>query len=248
MKNNVAERLKAFFFPPLCRVCNERQRVFAPNIPKVLCPDCLARWQEERAQCCPACGRVHADCRCMPKSLAESGCDSMVHLTAYLSHHRTAAAALILRCKDHNDRDIFRFFAKELAEALEPVLTDVTHEEVVITYVPRRRAAVRAKGHDHAKEMAILLGRECGLPCQTLLRRKANTQQQKQLDAAERERNAAQSFEIEPGAKVFGKTVLLIDDICTTGSSLAATTALLLGAGAARVVCAVIAKTERANS
>ena len=181
MKNHIVERLKAFFFPPLCRVCNERQKVFTTNIPKVLCPDCLARWQEERAQCCPACGRVQAECRCMPQSLAESGCDAMVHLTAYLSHHRTAAASLILRCKDHNDRDLFRFLAEELAVALEPLRADLAQTDAVVTYVPRRRAAVRAKGHDHAKEMASLLGRECGLHCQTVLRRKANTQQQKQL-------------------------------------------------------------------
>lgn len=247
MSNTFFRRLKAFFFPPMCRVCNERQRVFAPHIPEVLCPDCMNRWEEEREQCCAACGKMHADCRCMPEKLAESGCDTLVHLTAYLAHHRTATAAMVLRCKDNNDRDIFLFFAQELGPALEPILSEAGDEEVVVTFVPRRRAAVKAKGHDHAKEIAAMLARERKLPWATLLRRKRSTQQQKQLDAAERERNAAQSFEIEPDADVKGKTVLLIDDICTTGSSLASCTALLLTAGARRVVCAVIAKTERTN-
>ena len=93
-----------------------------------------------------------------------------------------------------------------------------------------------------------MLAREGGLPHDALLRRKKNTRQQKQLTAAERERNAAKSFEIDQGACVAGKTVVLVDDICTTGSSLAGCTTLLLEAGAKRVFCAVIAKTERANA
>ena len=85
---------------------------------------------------------------------------------------------------------------------------------------------------------------ELKLPVQTELRRKVLTKQQKQLNAAEREKNAAHSFELASAADVSGKTVLLVDDVCTTGSSLAACVAWLKDAGAARVICAVVAKTE----
>ena len=248
MKHTFLRRLTAFIFPPLCRVCNERQRVYSPRLPRVLCPDCMDRWQEEKAQSCSLCGKVHTDCRCMPQNLKESGCDTLVHLTYYLSHHKTAAAALVLRCKDYNDREAFGFLAQELYDALQPTLQTMSDEDLCVTFVPRRRAAVQAKGHDHAKQIAAMLAREGQLPCAVLLRRKRNTQQQKELGAAEREKNAAKSFEIETDAAVADKTVILIDDICTTGSSLASCTSLLLAAGACRVVCAVIAKTERAQS
>jgi ComF family protein len=207
----------------------------------------MDRWQEEKAQSCSLCGKVHTDCRCMPPNLKESGCDTLVHLTYYLSHHKTAAAALVLRCKDYNDREAFGFLAQELYDALQPTLQTMSDEDLCVTFVPRRRAAVQAKGHDHAKQIAAMLAREGQLPCAVLLRRKRNTQQQKELGAAEREKNAAKSFEIETDAAVADKTVILIDDICTTGSSLASCTSLLLAAGARRVVCAVVAKTERAQ-
>lgn len=247
MMRSFIRRLTAFIFPPLCRMCNERQRVFSPTLPRVLCPDCMERWQQEKEQCCSVCGKVHASCRCMPHALEQSGCDTLVHLTYYVSHHKTATSALVLRCKDHNDRELFGFLAQELYPALQPILQDACDEQIVVSFVPRRRAAVQAKGHDHAKELAAMLAKKGNYPFAVLLRRKKNAQQQKQLTAAERERNAAQSFEVEPGADAKGKTVLLVDDICTTGSSLSSCTALLLGAGAKRVLCAVIAKTERVS-
>ena len=244
MKLPFFRRLTALIFPPLCRVCNERQRVFSPDIPEVLCPDCMKRWEQEWAEKCPACAKVHHDCRCMPKALEDSGCEALLHLTAYRSHHRTAASALVLRCKDNNDRETFGFLADELADPIAK-LADFEGLDAVVTYVPRRRAAVRAIGHDHAKEIARMVARNLKLPYATLLCRRPLTRQQKELAAAERERNAAQSFDIEPNAPVAGRTVLLIDDICTTGSSLAACTALLRASGAVRVLCAVVAKTER---
>jgi predicted amidophosphoribosyltransferase len=78
-----------------------------------------------------------------------------------------------------------------------------------------------------------------------LLRRRILTRQQKELDAAAREKNAAHSFEVVDGSRIKGRTVLLIDDVCTTGASLAACTALLMEAQAERVICAVVAQTEQ---
>ncbi len=235
-------RLSGLLFPPVCRMCNERQTVFAPRMPGVLCPDCMNRWNEELAETCPACGKVHAQCCCIPVVLHDAGCDAFVHLSAYRAHRKTAAGALILRCKDNNDRDVFRFLAKELSLPIRAFGYD--NDVDMITYVPRRRAAVQATGHDHAKQLASALAHELKLPVQTELRRKVLTKQQKQLNAAEREKNAAHSFELASAADVSGKTVLLVDDVCTTGSSLAACVALLKDAGAARVICAVVAKTE----
>ena len=234
--------LGRLLFPPVCRMCNERQSIFAPRLPGVLCPDCMNRWCTELAEACPTCGKIHSQCRCVPTTLRESGCDAFLHLAAYRQQKKTAAGALVLRCKDNNDRDVFRFLAKELSD---PIMAQGYASEIdVVTFVPRRRAAVQATGHDHAKQLAIALAHELKRPLQSAIGRRILTRQQKQLSAAEREKNAAQSFELSPSADVKGKTVLLVDDVCTTGSSLAACTAILKAAGAARVICAVVAKTE----
>jgi predicted amidophosphoribosyltransferase len=111
--------------------------------------------------------------------------------------------------------------------------------------VPRRRAAVKAIGHDHARQIALFLADEMGLSLSAAIRRRPLTHQQKELSAAAREQNAAKSFELDASDTVVGKTVILVDDVCTTGTSLAACASLLKQAGAMRVVCAVVAKTEQ---
>lgn len=234
--------LGQLFFPPICRACGERQNIFAPRQTGVLCPTCHKRWQQEKNQVCTSCGKGHGECGCVPNELHQLGVETFLHLAPYRPGKPGAAAAMILRGKDNNDREMFRFLAAELAEPIRQVLGE--EKEAVVTYVPRRRAAVQATGHDHAKQIAGALADELALPLVIALRRRPMTRQQKELSAAEREKNAARSFELADGQAVQGKTVVLLDDICTTGTSLGACASHLLEAGAGRIVCAVIAKTE----
>ena len=57
----------------------------------------------------------------------------------------------------------------------------------------------------------------------------------------------SQFGEEEPGADVSGKTLLLIDDIVTTGATLSECCRVLKGAGAARVACAAFASPRNEN-
>ncbi|MCP4428778.1 MAG: ComF family protein, partial [Chloroflexi bacterium] len=66
------------------------------------------------------------------------------------------------------------------------------------------------------------------------LRRVRNTPPQVGLAATDRQTNVADAFQADR-ARVAGKDVLLIDDVCTTGSTLKAAGQALLAAGARRV-------------
>ena len=246
-KRNMVRFLIDMMFPPVCRNCGERQRVFTREAPAVLCSRCLRQWEEQKKESCGECRCTHTDCRCMPEAVQTSGAQMLIHLAEYRPDKKNIASVLVLRCKDHNDRDVFHFLADQLAEPLRSIL-DGTEESLrtcYVTYVPRRRAAVRATGHDHAKQIAHMLAHELTLPCETLLRRKPMTKQQKSLGAAEREKNASASFELERKASLANRTIVLIDDVCTTGASLATCANLLHNAGSARVICAVVARTGK---
>ena len=234
---DIKRKVEQLIFPPICRVCGKRQNIFAKIPAGVLCPACRRLWQTEREQI-----GAPRD-MCLPTALKTAGVDTFAYLTPYRPGKTGASAAMILRGKDNNDREMFRFLASELAGSVQEKLGD--GEETVVTYVPRRRAAVKAIGHDHARQIALFLADELGLPLSAAIRRRPLTHQQKQLSAAEREQNAAKSFELDPSYTVVGKTFVLIDDVCTTGTSLAACASLLEQAGARRVMCAVIAKTEQ---
>lgn len=233
---DIKRKVEQLIFPPICRVCGKRQNIFAKIPAGVLCPTCQRLWQGEREQI------GAARDMCLPTALKTAGVDTFIHLTPYRPGRSGASAAMILRGKDNNDREMFRFLASELAGSVREVLGE---EAAVVTYVPRRRAAVKAIGHDHARQIALFLADEMGLSLSAAIRRRPLTHQQKELSAAAREQNAAKSFELDASDTVVGKTVILVDDVCTTGTSLAACASLLKQAGAMRVVCAVVAKTEQ---
>ena len=75
-----------------------------------------------------------------------------------------------------------------------------------------------------------------------------STASQKSLGKDERQQNLRGVFRIADTAAVKGKNVLVIDDVCTTGSTLAEITDVLLKAGASSVRCAACCKTAKKDT
>ena len=246
MKRMVAW-LTALLFPPICRHCGKRQSIFAPRFPQPLCPDCLDAWARRMQRSCPDCGQVYSRCPCMPSVLREAGCTDLVKLVEYRAGKRDVGERILLRCKDVRDRALFDFVAADLTlpafRALQSLGTPAG--QPVVTFVPRRASAVRRIGHDQAKELAHALAKRLSLPCMPLICRRGKADEQKQLGAEQRLQSAARSFALRESVDVLGKTVVLVDDICTTGASLARCTALLREGGAARVIAVCVAWTPK---
>jgi ComF family protein len=107
--------------------------------------------------------------------------------------------------------------------------------------VPLHRARLRQRGYDQALELAKPLARALSLPLRTdlLLRRRA-TAPQSELHASERKRNLRGAF-VANGDVAMPAHVALVDDVMTTGATLAAAADALHRAGVERVdawVCA----------
>ena len=77
------------------------------------------------------------------------------------------------------------------------------------------------------------------------LRRKGNPKKQGRLTEEERRTNVVGTFAVRQPERVRGKTVLVVDDIMTTGSTLSECAAELKRAGAARVWCVTLARSLR---
>jgi len=106
----------------------------------------------------------------------------------------------------------------------------------VVTWAPTSTLRRRARGYDQAEELARLLGRRAGVPCRPLLRRVPGPGL---TGRTRRDRVGAVAF--VPLRAVAG-TVLVVDDVVTTGTTLCAAAASLRTAGATRVVAAVAAR------
>jgi ComF family protein len=90
-----------------------------------------------------------------------------------------------------------------------------------------------------ARELARFLGVEVGLRA---LARRRRTAPQADLSPRQRFRNVRDAFRVRASYDIQGRSVLLVDDILTTGATSSEAARMLKEAGAARVVVAVLAR------
>ena len=98
------------------------------------------------------------------------------------------------------------------------------------------------RGFNQSEALAEAIASRLNLPCESrLLRRIRNTPHQMGLGATERRENMRGAFRAYAAAELKGKTVLLVDDVLTTGSTASEAARALRDVGAANVVVAYLA-------
>lgn len=204
---------------------------------------------------CPGCLSAHGRCGCHAAlSVWRAAPDSRVLSDAFpvvaVSHYSGPARRLLVAWKERGDPRPAAVFAPALAAALAALLGHVPewpgHEPVVLVPVPaRRRATLQRGGHivrALAKGAATQLQGQ-GVPCTVAAAglRRGSGMDQVGLDASQRRSNAMNSYRIAGRPRPVGP-VLLVDDVATTGATLAACRTLLAESGhlviGAAVVCA----------
>ena len=108
--------------------------------------------------------------------------------------------------------------------------------------VPLHPKRERERGFNQAEILARRVARIAGMPVLNALVRRANTNPQWSLSPKERKLNLKQAFAAAPFAPISGKSLILIDDVCTTGETLRQCAKVLKAAGARRVYAYVLAK------
>ena len=115
----------------------------------------------------------------------------------------------------------------------------------IISWVPLSGKRERSRGYDQAMLLALATALELSDVAAETLRKPHDVQAQSELgDKAQRSANISGAYTASDPELIEGKCVLLIDDVVTTGSTLAECAKVLLSAGASRVVCAALARGE----
>ena len=129
---------------------------------------------------------------------------------------------------------------------MKPIMLEVIGGAVkradMITAVPSDLRMRIRRGYDPAAAIAKEISRRCGVRFAVTLSTEKHTEQ-KRLNARERAENVKGAFELVDKGLIQGKNILLVDDICTTGSTLSECAKVLRENGAAKVSAAVFGVT-----
>ena len=209
-----------------------------------LCLSCEEGLRRNDGRTCDKCGR---------KTLAEGVCLSCKGRAPRFDKgispfvYRGESASFVNRIKTSNPT-LALYFAERMAECLIERVTEIEKflqedtEPLLLLPVPMTKARLRERGYNQAVLLAERVldvlqekGYRAELREDILLKRK-DTAQQKHMDFASRVENVAGAYHIAKRKDCRGRTVLLIDDILTTGATGSECSSRLLSAGARRVL------------
>lgn len=130
-------------------------------------------------------------------------------------------------------------------EAAARARFDVSAVDVVVP-MPVTAARRLERGYNQCKPLADDLARRLSRACRSdILRRCGSPARQSGLDEFSRRENVAGTLQVARPEMVRGRTVLVVDDILTTGATLSECARVLKASGAWRVWCATLAKAVR---
>ena len=124
-------------------------------------------------------------------------------------------------------------YAAVMGDRMLPLLERLEARPQVISWVPTSAERLRKRGYDQAQVLAEYIAGRAGLPCRRLLTRRRSGKQSNLGNKAARVANAAGAF--RTAEDVSGLSILLVDDVVTTGATLSECARVLLTEGASEV-------------
>lgn len=221
--------------PPLCPRC--RRRVSADG---QLCRQCAEEIVPlpEHSRCSACGGALAVVASGVCRQCAENPRPWFRGVSA-MDYHGVAGD-LIRAYKFGRQTALAEFFAVRMAEAWR--LYGAPARPQVLVPVPLHWLRKIQRGFNQTELLCRRLSPKLGIPVCNALKRCRRTAHQARLDARGRLKNLRQAFQVTEMAAVSGKSVLLVDDVFTTGATLTACAEALYAAGAAEVSVLTVAR------
>ena len=261
--NNKFTLLRRLICVPKCASCGKRispfvdKNEFNHGIP-CMCDECMKKWQSACIQMCHTCSKVASACTCMPikKTFAQPTIPSLLF---YHPDTSRAESKVIYTLKHKDSKDLFDFLAVELYPKLEELLCEleIDTKNCVFTHIPRTRKAIIKNGFDQGEKLCRRMADMADVAFLPLLSREGG-KEQKRLSRKLRKKNAEKAIYPNTSMRGFprefcnkklpeiinGKTVIIIEDIITTGATVQRAIKCLKDIGVKNVIVCAVARSE----
>lgn len=220
--------IKYMLYPRRCDICGD---VVAINEP--ICLACKDNVRIE-GNICFKCGKVKKDCNCKN------------------AHHKPEYYAVVApfvydknipnaihQLKFYGKQELANSMSKQIASTVLDRYNDAHFDYV--TCVPMTVSRTYKRGYNQSKLLAKSVAKELGVPYKQLIRKIFNNPPQRTLSAKLRRGNVFGVYDILDESAVLDKSILLIDDVKTTGATLNACSYVMKIYGAKSVYCATFA-------
>jgi ComF family protein len=225
----LVDPLLAVVFPSSCPVC------LVPLAHPSSGPLCEACWNALPRHLSPLCGCGLP----LPRGASETCARCRRGLSPFergasLGPYEGSLKAAIHELKFRGRRRVAGRLAQALLE--ERPVSQLLSAEVVLVPVPLHPRRARERGFNQSELLALEIARRRGLASAAdVLVRRRDTSSQTGLSAAQRRRNVRGAFLVRRRARVAGRSVVLVDDVITTGATAIECARVLREAGAKEV-------------
>ena len=217
-------------FPKTCIGCGRAG--------KTLCADCKNQIKMVKTFCCPRCGRINRNGGYCPNCENQKK-NFLTGVLVAADYERGPTKELIHHLKYAGIIEVAPILAGMLISRLAK---SKLRGKKVLVPVPLHWFKKRSRGFNQAEILAKIVSYKAEIPLALALKRKKNTKSQVELTGRERRENLVGAFVCVDAAAVKDKTVILVDDVATTGTTLNECARVLRTAGARQVWGLVVAR------
>lgn len=237
--NETLRDITDVIFPPRCLGCAE----ILPNLHlQTFCTSCREKIRFITGSHCPICGIAFFDSpapdhfcgNCLEKKPSFG-------LARAVACYETLILDAIHQFKYGRDISTGSALAVFMAEFDFPDFNFTDYS--IIIPVPLHIERLRERGFNQALILAKAIGKKYSIPVNfSLLKRTKSTLTQTGLDKSQREKNIRGAFTVTDNAQAKGKSIILIDDVYTTGATLNQCAKTLIKAGAGKVAALTLSR------
>lgn len=230
--------LADFVYPPICCGCD------AEVEEGLVCEGCrLALFTHELAVC-PKC---HRPCIRSAETCGQCEISFSLSRVRALGIYVPPFDKLVQAFKYSGKTKVGELLGRALAALVEQ--DEVLSAADAVCPVPLHPARLRERGFNQSLLLAAAISMSTRIPLvESLTRNRYTPTQTSKTSHEKRLKNVKGAFQIRPGAGIDGKTVLLVDDVMTTGATLDEAAKALLKGGAVSVLGAVVAAAHAGGS